>query len=57
MAVSNECSFIGSTSTLTQALSQIYFALSSGKGVDTSHLSRDFADSVSSDFERSPFAS
>nr|XP_019000426.1 uncharacterized protein I203_06840 [Kwoniella mangroviensis CBS 8507]OCF63887.1 hypothetical protein I203_06840 [Kwoniella mangroviensis CBS 8507] len=34
--------FVGSTSTLTKALSQIYFAISGGKGVDLSTLSQDF---------------
>ncbi|OCF32817.1 hypothetical protein I316_05453 [Kwoniella heveanensis BCC8398] len=35
--------FLGSTSTLTKALSQIYFAISGGKGVDLKTLSQDFA--------------
>lgn len=34
--------YIGSTSTLTQSLSQIYFAMSGGRGVDISTLSRGF---------------
>ncbi|KAK6905829.1 hypothetical protein I203_106663 [Kwoniella mangroviensis CBS 8507] len=42
LAKQQGCSFVGSTSTLTKALSQIYFAISGGKGVDLSTLSQDF---------------
>ncbi|KAL7420472.1 hypothetical protein Q5752_004422 [Cryptotrichosporon argae] len=44
MADKYQMRFIGSTSTLTQALSQIYFAMSGGRGVDLSTLSQDFAE-------------
>ncbi|WWC58481.1 uncharacterized protein I303_101024 [Kwoniella dejecticola CBS 10117] len=43
LAQRNNCGFVGSTSTLTKALSQIYFAISGGKGVDLSTLSQDFS--------------
>ncbi|WVQ82650.1 hypothetical protein IAT38_004782 [Cryptococcus sp. DSM 104549] len=43
LAQSSKSRFIGSTSTLTKALSQIYFAISGGKGVDLSMLSQDYA--------------
>ncbi|WVR05992.1 hypothetical protein IAU60_003020 [Kwoniella sp. DSM 27419] len=43
LAQQNDCRFLGSTSTLTKALSQIYFAISGGKGVDLSALSQHFA--------------
>ncbi|WWC86375.1 uncharacterized protein L201_001251 [Kwoniella dendrophila CBS 6074] len=43
LAQRHHCKFIGSTSTLTKALSQIYFAISGGKGVDLSTLSQDFS--------------
>ncbi|WVF70907.1 hypothetical protein IAT40_005702 [Kwoniella sp. CBS 6097] len=42
LAEKNGSRFLGSTSTLTKALSQIYFAISGGKGVDLSTLSQDF---------------
>ncbi|ORY33724.1 mitochondrial protein Pet127-domain-containing protein [Naematelia encephala] len=44
MANENDCQFTGSTSTLTKALSQIYFAISGGKGIDISPLSQAFVD-------------
>ncbi|WRT64265.1 uncharacterized protein IL334_001196 [Kwoniella shivajii] len=53
LAKHHECRFIGSTSTLTKALSQIYFAISGGKGVDLSPLSQDFASEVNSLLMRS----
>ncbi|KIR35463.1 hypothetical protein I352_01738 [Cryptococcus deuterogattii MMRL2647] len=37
------CRFLGSTSTVSKSLSQIYFALSGGRGIDTSILSQDFS--------------
>ncbi|WVQ97270.1 hypothetical protein IAU59_004381 [Kwoniella sp. CBS 9459] len=43
LAEKNGARFLGSTSTLTKALSQIYFAISGGKGVDIKTLSQDFA--------------
>nr|XP_019049359.1 hypothetical protein I302_03145 [Kwoniella bestiolae CBS 10118]OCF28289.1 hypothetical protein I302_03145 [Kwoniella bestiolae CBS 10118] len=43
LAEQHRCRFVGSTSTLTKALSQIYFAISGGKGVDLSTLSQDFS--------------
>ncbi|KAL1405848.1 hypothetical protein Q8F55_007526 [Vanrija albida] len=43
MAQGDGLRFIGSTSTLTQALSQIYFTLSGGRGVDHTTLSGDFS--------------
>jgi hypothetical protein len=43
MAKEADCKFYGSTSTLTKALSQIYFAISGGKDVDTSSLGQAFA--------------
>ncbi|CAD6576718.1 MAG: hypothetical protein TREMPRED_001750 [Tremellales sp. Tagirdzhanova-0007] len=51
LAEEHDCLFTGSTSTLTKALSQIYFALSGGKGVDLQPLSQAFA------FERTDFTS
>ncbi|WVW82431.1 hypothetical protein I302_104441 [Kwoniella bestiolae CBS 10118] len=49
LAEQHRCRFVGSTSTLTKALSQIYFAISGGKGVDLSTLSQDFSSEVSCD--------
>jgi hypothetical protein len=46
LAKREECKFIGSTSTLTGAFSQIYFAISGGKGVDLSNFSQSFASEV-----------
>ncbi|WOO83341.1 mRNA degradation protein, mitochondrial [Vanrija pseudolonga] len=43
MAEGDGLRFIGSTSTLTQALSQIYFTLSGGRGVDHTTLSGEFS--------------
>ncbi|KIR59072.1 hypothetical protein I314_05056 [Cryptococcus bacillisporus CA1873] len=45
------CRFLGSTSTVSKSLSQIYFALSGGRGIDTSILSQDFS-TGRSDFTR-----
>ncbi|OWZ28709.1 hypothetical protein C356_06332 [Cryptococcus neoformans c45] len=45
------CRFLGSTSTVSKSLSQIYFALSGGRGIDTSILSQDFS-TERSDFTR-----
>ncbi|RSH92777.1 hypothetical protein EHS25_008223 [Saitozyma podzolica] len=42
LAKQSKTSFVGSTSTLTKSLSQVYFALSGGKGVDISSLSQGF---------------
>lgn len=42
MATTNQTRYTGSTSTLTQSLSQIYFTLSNAKAVDTSTLSAEF---------------
>lgn len=44
MAQAPGIKFTGSTSTLTAALSQIYFTLSGDKEVDTSQLSQEFAE-------------
>ncbi|WWC66499.1 uncharacterized protein I206_100401 [Kwoniella pini CBS 10737] len=58
LAQRHKCGFVGSTSTLTKALSQIYFAISGGKGIDLSTLSQDFSserwdvENVISDFGR-----
>lgn len=43
MAADADTKFIGSTSTLTKALSQIYFTISGGKPVNLSHMSQAFA--------------
>lgn len=42
MATANNTRYTGSTSTLTQSLSQIYFTLSNARPVDTSTLSAEF---------------
>lgn len=42
MATTNNTRYTGSTSTLTQSLSQIYFTLSNARPVDTSTLSAEF---------------
>ncbi|KAK4687513.1 hypothetical protein P7C73_g2598, partial [Tremellales sp. Uapishka_1] len=49
MAEENKSRFVGSTSTLTKSLSQVYFALSGGKGVELSSFSQEYA-SEPSDF-------
>ena len=46
MAKKHEKKFTGSTSSLTSVLSHIYFHLSSFKPVDTSTLSKAFANKV-----------
>ncbi|WWD17763.1 hypothetical protein CI109_102204 [Kwoniella shandongensis] len=51
MAEQHDCRFVGSTSTLTKALSQIYFAISGGKGVDLATLSQDFASEANSAYD------
>ncbi|RXK40275.1 hypothetical protein M231_02389 [Tremella mesenterica] len=43
LAQDNDCQFVGSTSTLTRALSQIYFAITANKGVELSGLSQAFS--------------
>ncbi|CED82956.1 Mitochondrial protein Pet127 [Phaffia rhodozyma] len=42
LASDNECTFFGSTSSITASLSQIFFALSNNRPVDTSSLSYHF---------------
>ncbi|WVQ77072.1 hypothetical protein IAR50_006755 [Cryptococcus sp. DSM 104548] len=42
LAEQHSCQFYGSTSTVSKALSQIYFAISGRKGVDISYLSKGF---------------
>ncbi|WVN89058.1 uncharacterized protein L203_104274 [Cryptococcus depauperatus CBS 7841] len=51
LAQRHKCSFYGSTSTVGKALSQIYFALSGGRGVDTTSFSQVFS-TERSDFTR-----
>ncbi len=42
IAQKNDLTFYGSTSTLTAALSQVYFLISGDRGIDASTLSQKF---------------